>query len=237
LNRGVKGTALKLGSKGAAVKRLQTALGINADGIFGKVTRQAVTKFQTEKGLEPDGIAGAKTLAALGLSAKQPPDFKQYDPRWGGRMYSSHGDKKQTVKSSGCGPTAAADVVAAFWDEKATPVELAEFALEKGMRTYDSGTRAAFFRAIWQKYAPSAKYSHAVTSMNRLNECVTGGGLAVVCFGKRKWTKSGHYCVIYGFDGESYLINDPASASAARAKGTVSEVKAARKAFYLFWRE
>lgn len=228
---------LKKGSKGAAVRQLQIALGIPADGIFGPVTRQAVIDFQLKRGLKPDGIAGNATLSALGLAAKRPPDFKQYDSRWGAKMYSSHGDSRQTMKSSGCGPTAAADVAAAFWDAEVTPVEMAELALKKGMRTYDSGTKAAFMRAVRDFYAPSAPYSHAVTSMNKLDECLLSGGLAVVCFGKSKWTKSGHYCVIYGFDGENYLINDPASAAANRAKGTRSEVKAARKAFYLFWRE
>jgi peptidoglycan hydrolase-like protein with peptidoglycan-binding domain len=56
---------LRLGSRGAAVARIQTALGIGADGIFGPKTRAAVRAFQRSRGLEVDGIVGPRTRAAL----------------------------------------------------------------------------------------------------------------------------------------------------------------------------
>ena len=58
---------LKIGNKGEEVKRLQEALGINNDGIFGKQTEDAVKLFQKKNGLEVDGIVGDKTWAALGF--------------------------------------------------------------------------------------------------------------------------------------------------------------------------
>ena len=58
---------LKIGNKGEEVKRLQEALGINNDGIFGKQTEEAVKIFQKKNGLEVDGIVGDKTWAALGF--------------------------------------------------------------------------------------------------------------------------------------------------------------------------
>ena len=58
---------LKIGNKGEEVKRLQEALGINNDGIFGKQTEEAVKLFQRKNGLEVDGIVGDKTWAALGF--------------------------------------------------------------------------------------------------------------------------------------------------------------------------
>jgi peptidoglycan L-alanyl-D-glutamate endopeptidase CwlK len=69
--------ALRLGDKGAPVKRLQTALrkaGFSpgkVDGDFGPATRAAVLSFQRSAGLLADGIAGPRTLAALKL-AKSP---------------------------------------------------------------------------------------------------------------------------------------------------------------------
>ena len=58
---------LKIGNKGEEVKRLQEALGINNDGIFGKQTEDAVKLFQKKNGLEVDGIVGDKTWSALGF--------------------------------------------------------------------------------------------------------------------------------------------------------------------------
>lgn len=47
------------------IKHVQTKLGVDPDGIFGKNTKAAVIIFQKKSGLTPDGIAGPMTLAAL----------------------------------------------------------------------------------------------------------------------------------------------------------------------------
>lgn len=59
---------LKIGSNGNGVKQIQLALGLNADGIFGKQTENAVIKFQKENGLFPDGIVGEQTLEELNIN-------------------------------------------------------------------------------------------------------------------------------------------------------------------------
>ncbi|MEM1079213.1 MAG: N-acetylmuramidase domain-containing protein [Pseudomonadota bacterium] len=56
---------LRLGDRGPAVKRLQQTIGVNADGVFGRLTEQAVIDRQEMLGLVPDGVVGAKTWAAL----------------------------------------------------------------------------------------------------------------------------------------------------------------------------
>jgi len=56
---------LRVGSRGAAVKKLQEALGIGADGIFGKGTAAAVAAYQSANGLDADGMAGPETLAQM----------------------------------------------------------------------------------------------------------------------------------------------------------------------------
>lgn len=58
---------LKIGSRGADVRSLQSALSLYVDGIFGPLTEEAVIKFQLEHGLSPDGIVGAKTWAVIGV--------------------------------------------------------------------------------------------------------------------------------------------------------------------------
>jgi len=61
------GGSARARSRGAAVKRLQRALGITADGIFGPGTLRAVKRFQRRRGLTPDGVVGPATWAALGI--------------------------------------------------------------------------------------------------------------------------------------------------------------------------
>ena len=58
---------VRRGSRGEWVTKLQTALGVNADGIFGPNTEAALRAFQEEHGLQVDGIAGRNTYRALGL--------------------------------------------------------------------------------------------------------------------------------------------------------------------------
>jgi peptidoglycan LD-endopeptidase CwlK len=59
------GKPLKLGSKGKDVERIQRALKVKADGIFGKQTEAAVKAYQKRKGLVADGIVGPQTWNML----------------------------------------------------------------------------------------------------------------------------------------------------------------------------
>ena len=62
---------LKQGSRGPEVKKLQKALELSADGIFGGGTKLAVMKFQSKHGLNPDGIVGPSTWEAIGIDTDQ----------------------------------------------------------------------------------------------------------------------------------------------------------------------
>ena len=58
---------LKIGSDGEDVKKLQTFLGLKADGKFGPMTEASLKAWQQKNGLDADGIAGEKTLEKMGL--------------------------------------------------------------------------------------------------------------------------------------------------------------------------
>lgn len=56
---------VRLGSRGEEVVRLQSLLGVPADGVFGAVTLSAVRTWQGQHGLLPDGVVGPVTWEAL----------------------------------------------------------------------------------------------------------------------------------------------------------------------------
>lgn len=66
---------LQIGSRGPGVAAVQTGLNsalqpspqLQADGVFGPKTAQAVRSFQQRRGLGADGVVGPQTAAALGL--------------------------------------------------------------------------------------------------------------------------------------------------------------------------
>jgi putative chitinase len=56
---------LKVGSKGEDVKKLQSFLGLGADGSFGPGTEKAVKAWQAANGLTADGLVGDGTWAKM----------------------------------------------------------------------------------------------------------------------------------------------------------------------------
>jgi hypothetical protein len=46
----------RFGAKGDEVREIQVALGITADGIFGRMTEAAVKNYQMKNGIHPDGV-------------------------------------------------------------------------------------------------------------------------------------------------------------------------------------
>jgi putative chitinase len=56
---------LKVGSRGDDVKKLQSKLGLGADGVFGPGTEKEVKKWQIEHDLAPDGLVGDGTWAKM----------------------------------------------------------------------------------------------------------------------------------------------------------------------------
>jgi hypothetical protein len=53
----------------ATIAAAQRALGVDADGIVGPMTRRAARRFQRAQGLIADGVIGAQTLKALGVGS------------------------------------------------------------------------------------------------------------------------------------------------------------------------
>jgi peptidoglycan hydrolase-like protein with peptidoglycan-binding domain len=93
------------GSWGDAVKEIQQALGVQADGFFGPKTEQAVKEFQVLHNLIVDGIVGPRTRAAMEPSAPASSGAQDQlasmgfsDPALNARLLEKHkGDVDQVI--------------------------------------------------------------------------------------------------------------------------------------------
>jgi putative chitinase len=60
-----RAVTVKQGSRGETVKKIQQALGLEADGVFGPGTKAALIAWQESQQLTADGVAGPKTQELL----------------------------------------------------------------------------------------------------------------------------------------------------------------------------
>lgn len=233
--------------KSVYTNALQEILGtIVADGIYGSKTKAAVSTFQHSVGLSADGVCGPATWNALicGIDIpktefKQPVDYKQGDSRWGSKMYSSHNDKSQTMKNSGCGPTAMANIVATLVDPSVNPYTLAELSMKWGTRTHSNGTAWPFFKKVFENYHISKYPCKGFTDFSETSSiatakaCLDAGGYVVCSMGPGYWTKGGHFITMWKYDGVYIYCNDPASST--RKKQNETDFMKQRKRFFCFW--
>lgn len=157
----------------------------------------------------------------------KPVSYLQTDPRWKSHDYSAKGEKK-TIGSSGCGPTAAAMVIATLKDKHVTPVTTSDWSVAHGYKALNQGTFYSYFIPQFSAYGISCKrlnmsnlYGKKTSSAHTeaLN-ALKDGNWVIACMGKGNWTKSGHFILLYAWENGSVWINDPASTAAARTKNT-----------------
>lgn len=89
-------TVIRLNDTGPAVARLQLAIGVDDDGIFGPLTCAALMAFQQGEGLPPTGEADDLTLAAL-FDETRPDTAPAHTPPMGVGMFVS------AMRRSTCG--------------------------------------------------------------------------------------------------------------------------------------
>jgi peptidoglycan hydrolase-like protein with peptidoglycan-binding domain len=100
--------AHRSGSRADAVRRLQEALHVEADGNFGPQTEAAVKRMQARHGLNVDGVVGPETWSALGIGEST-------------TLHPPHASSKSSSSSStGGGSSSVVGRVIAAADEIAT---------------------------------------------------------------------------------------------------------------------
>lgn len=155
---------------------------------------------------------------------RKPVDYKQYDSRWANVMYNCPGNANDTIKIAGCGPTCTAMVVASLKDSKVTPVDACAWAKSHGYRVV-GGTANSYFVAYLKAYGIKCEYLDEWTYHNRNHEnheivkkALKAGNWVIANPGPGRWTRSGHFILVYGYKDGYVYINDPASTAAIRLK-------------------
>lgn len=153
--------------------------------------------------------------------------YLQTDTRWKNHDYSAKGEKK-TIGSAGCGPTAAAMVIATLQDKNVTPVTTALWSMAHAYKALNQGTYYSYFVPQMSAYGVACKRlntsnlygkSSSAAHTEALN-ALKNGDWVIACMGKGNWTSSGHFILLYGYENGYVYINDPASTKAARVKNT-----------------
>lgn len=150
--------------------------------------------------------------------------YSQLDSRWKNKMYSSTGNKNQTIGISGCGPTAGSIIVTAC-KGTITPDKMAELFVKYGYRSANNGTYWSAFRAIADEFDICYKETSNVDTAISL---LRNNNYVVASVGNGLFTTGGHFIVLTGIDGDTIKVYDPYlyagkfETSTRRGKATVS---------------
>lgn len=149
--------------------------------------------------------------------------YSQIDSRWSNKMYSSVGDRSQTIGTSGCGPTSSAMVVSSI-KGTITPDVMAGLYTQYGYRSANQGTYWSAFR--WTADVFNIGYSECY----RLDDAVAklkDNHYIIVSCNQGLFTYGGHFIVLTGVEGnyikvyDPYLYNGKFDASSRRGRAEV----------------
>lgn len=132
--------------------------------------------------------------------------YSQEDQRWKNTMYSNHGDKSQTIGTSGCGPTCMAMVASTILGRDILPPEMSQYAVARGYRTANNGTAWGFFASAAKTYGLDVQQT---SSLDAVKSALAAGALVIASMGPGHFTGSGHYILLVGISGDWIEVYDP----------------------------
>lgn len=155
------------------------------------------------------GYPGADAKASGGFTEEEKeqefPLFLQWDSRWG---YVPYGGS--CIGLAGCGPTCLSMVVFSLTgDEDATPDALGDYGMSRGYYVAGVGTDWSFMTDAAREYGLGVNQLRLDEGV--MKQYLDAGCLLICSMGKGDFTRSGHFIVLYGYDEEGFLVNDPNS--------------------------
>lgn len=152
---------------------------------------------------DADGsVKGGFTEAELGTAH---PLFMQWDDRWG---YYAYGESN--IGLAGCGPTCLSMIIFSLTGNKeATPDKLADYSMKNGHYVSGAGTAWSLMTAAPAAYDVSA--AELGLDESAMKQLLNQGGMIICAMRPGDFTTTGHFVVIYGYDRDGFLVNDPNS--------------------------
>ncbi len=181
----------------------------------------------------------------MGLVNKEPVSYLQTDPRWKNIPYAVKGESS-TIGGSGCGPTAMAMVIATWADPSVTPKSECAWALnhKPSFKALNQGTYYSYFVPAAERFGLECRQLTAGSIYGNANSPCHGeakkaldrGDFVIACMGKGTWTSSGHFVLVWGVEGNTVYINDPASTKLIRTRGNYLVFKQQVKHYWVIKR-
>ena len=117
-------------------------------------------------------------------------------------------------------------------DESYTPDKIAAYSVENGYYVEGTGTSWVLMEDIAKLYG--IKVNSISSSANNMRAVLDNGGIIICAMGKGDFTVSGHYIVIYGYDNEGFMINDPNCVARSGSRWTFSEIEKQIKSIWAY---
>ena len=120
-------------------------------------------------------------------------------------------------------------------DESYTPDKIAEYSVENGYYVEGTGTSWALMEDLPKLYG--IKVSSISSGANNMRAVIDNGGIIICAMGKGDFTISDHYIVIYGYDNEGFMVNDPNCVARSGRRWTFSEIENQIKSIWVYGKE
>lgn len=157
------------------------------------------------------------------------PIFLQWDPRWG---YASYGSNS-CIAVSGCGPTCLSMVLYYLTgDENLTPDLIGDFSMENGYYLPGTGTLWALMEDVAPLYG--VKVSQPDASEDEMKAALDQGSVLICSMKPGDFTAGGHFIVVYGYDQDGFMVNDPNCVARSRVRWTFDQLDRQMKHLWVF---
>lgn len=142
------------------------------------------------------------------------PLFLQWDTRWG---YAPYGGS--CIGIAGCGPTCLSMVIFSLTkDESATPDKLADFSMNNGHYVEGIGTAWTLMTEAVGSYGIQA--FELGLDEEAMKQHLDWGNPIICAMRPGDFTTTGHFIVIYGYDENGFMVNDPNSTKRSEKRWT-----------------